>query len=215
MVNTVITVSNDINNPGLQRLVDSTKKFKWDIVVINTPWRGFGTKLIETYNYLKANPALESFVFADAHDVVALSDPDEFNSILGPFEDKIITSCEKACWPEEELKWTYPASDSEWKYVNSGTYYAPSSLFIKIFESSPPEYHNDDQLWLTNRYLRQDGDDIQLDCWCYLFQCYSHIHDGDFSYENNRLQNLKTLRQPIFIHGNGRTDMALIDNLLK
>jgi len=215
MVNTVITVSNDLNNLGLQRLVYSTKKFGWDIVVINTPWRGFGTKLIETYNYLKANPALESFVFADAHDVVALSGPGYFNEMLAPFNDKFIVSCEKACWPESSLADKYPKSKSEWKYVNSGTYYSPSSLFIKIFESSPPEYHNDDQLWLTNKFLSQPEDDIQLDTQCYLFQCYSHIHDDDFSYENNKLYNLKTKTFPIFAHGNGRTDMTLIDSLLK
>ena len=214
MTNTIITVTNNIKHPGLKRLIDSAEKFGWEVNVIETPWRGFGTKLIETYNFLKQNPQIESFVFVDAHDVVVLSSPEEFDYVLGPFEDKFIVSCEKACWPEESLAKLYPYSNSEWKYVNSGTYYTPSELFIDIFNSAPPDYHDDDQLWLTKLFLGQSGDDIQADTRCLLFQCYSHIREGDFGYENNRLHNLKNLTQPIFIHGNGATDMTLINQLL-
>jgi hypothetical protein len=184
--------------------------------VIDAQWKGFGTKLIETYNFLINNPQIERFVFVDAHDVVVLSNPKNFNNVLNycQFESKMLVSCEKACWPDSSLADKYSEYWSEWKYVNSGTYYAPSDIFIKVFESSPPEYHEDDQLWLTNRFLNQSGEDIKTDTNCMLFQSYSHIADDDFGYENNRLQNLKTLTQPIFIHGNGRTDMTLIDQLL-
>jgi hypothetical protein len=216
MTNTIITVTNNIKHPGLKRLIDSAEKFGWEVNVIETTWRGFGTKLIETYNFLKQNPQIESFVFVDAHDVVVLSDPKFFNAVLNwnNYENKMLVSCEKACWPDSSLADKYSEYWSEWKYVNSGLYYAPSDIFIKVFESSPPEYHDDDQLWLTNRFLNQSGDDIKTDTHCMLFQSYSHIREGDFGYENNRLQNLKTLTQPIFIHGNGATDMTLINQLL-
>jgi hypothetical protein len=214
--NTIITVTNNPNHPGVERLTKSAEKFGWELYVIDAQWKGFGTKLIETYNFLINNPQIESFVFVDAHDVVVLSNPKNFNNVLNycQFESKMLVSCEKACWPDSSLADKYPEYWSEWKYVNSGTYYAPSDIFIKVFESSPPEYHEDDQLWLTNRFLNQSREDIKTDTNCMLFQSYSHIADDDFGYENNRLQNLKTLTQPIFIHGNGRTDMTLIDQLL-
>jgi hypothetical protein len=53
-----------------------------------------------------------------------------------------------------------------------------------------------------------------LDDGCILFQCYSHIADDDFEYDYGRLKNLKTKTFPIFIHGNGRTDMSKIKELL-
>jgi hypothetical protein len=214
--NTIITVTNNPNHPGVERLTKSAEKFGWELYVIDAQWKGFGTKLIETYNFLINNPQIESFVFADAHDVVVLSNPKNFNNVLNycQFKSKMLVSCEKACWPDSSLADKYSEYWSEWKYVNSGLYYAPRDVFIKVFESSPPDYHEDDQLWLTNRFLNQSGNDIKTDSDCILFQSYSHISEDDFGYENNRLQNLKTLTQPIFIHGNGRTDMTLIDQLL-
>ena len=214
MVNTVITVADSLENPGLEQLATSTEKFGWNLVVINAPWRGFGTKLIETYNYLKTNPDLKNFVFVDAYDVVALSDPNEFSMFVDSFKDKMVVSCEKACWPDSSLVELYPESNSEWKYINSGTYYAPSELFIEIFDSSPAKHYEDDQLWLTNRYLSAFKNSIMLDDGCILFQCYSHIADDDFEYDYGRLKNLKTKTFPIFIHGNGRTDMSKIKELL-
>ena len=214
--NTIITVTNNPNHPGVERLTKSAERFGWELYIIDAQWKGFGTKLIETHSFLINNPQVESFVFVDAHDVVVLSNPEFFNAVLkwNNFENKMLVSCEKACWPDSSLADKYAEYWSEWKYVNSGTYYAPRDVFIKVFESSPPEYHNDDQLWLTNMFLNQSGDDIKTDSHCMLFQSYSHISEDDFGYENNRLQNLKTLTQPIFIHGNGRTDMTLIDALL-
>jgi hypothetical protein len=216
-INTIITVTNNPNHPGVERLTKSAEKFGWELYVIDAQWKGFGTKLIETYNFLINNPQIERFVFVDAHDVVVLSDPETFNSVLSWYnkENKMLVSCEKACWPDSSLSKQYTHSDSEWKYVNSGLYYAPSDIFIKVFESSRPEYHDDDQLWLSKRYLDDKTNcKVSLDDCCSLFQSYSHIADNDFAYRDGLLINLKTNTAPIFIHGNGRTDMTLIDQLL-
>jgi hypothetical protein len=214
--NTIITVTNNPNHPGVERLTKSAEKFGWELYVIDAQWKGFGTKLIETYNFLINNPQIESFVFVDAHDVVILGSPEEFNFELGfPFAS-IVVSCEKACWPVAELAVAYPSNDvGEWKYINSGLYYSTSDSFIKLFESSPPSYEDDDQEWFTRSYLRNNYDyHIIRDFNCILFQSYSHIADDDFAYRDGRLINLKTNTAPIFIHGNGRTDMTLINQLL-
>lgn len=213
MTNTIITVTNNIKHPGLIRLIESSERFGWEVYVIEADWKGFGTKLIETEYFLKQNPQIESFVFVDAHDVVVLGTPEEFNENL-PFAPAIVVSCEKACWPVAELANAYPSNDvGDWKYINSGLYYADSDSFINLFEISPPIYSDDDQEWFTRSYLRNDYHIIR-DFNCILFQSYSHIADDDFDYRDGRLINLKTNTAPIFIHGNGRTDMSKIDELL-
>jgi hypothetical protein len=220
MTNTIITVTNNIKHPGLKRLIDSAERFGWEVNVIETTWRGFGTKLIETYNFLKQNPQIERFVFVDAHDVVVLGSPEEFHLHI-PSTPSIVVSCEKACWPVEELAIAYPSNDvGDWKYINSGLYYANSDSFIALFESSPPNYEDDDQEWFTRCYLSSNYDynnykyHIARDFNCILFQSYSHIAENDFDYMDGRLINLKIKTLPIFIHGNGATDMTLINQLL-
>jgi hypothetical protein len=69
----LLTVASRLEEQGLNNLIKSAEKFKWDIEIICTEWRGFGTKLIETYNYLKKNPHITEFIFVDAYDVLALS----------------------------------------------------------------------------------------------------------------------------------------------
>jgi hypothetical protein len=82
-----------------------------------------------------------------------------------------------------------------------------------MFEKNPPPYTDDDQLWLTKTFLANQ-DKVLLDYNCDIFQCYSFIADDDFTYNNSRLQNLKTNTEPILVHSNGRTDNSKILELL-
>jgi|688.fasta_scaffold25419_11 hypothetical protein len=208
----LLTVATDIANDKLFDLISSADKFGWNLEVIVTEWKGFGTKLIETYNHLQKNPHITEFIFVDAYDVIALSSPQE---VLEKIKDrtKMLISVEKNCWPNSELASQYPKTNSEWKYINSGSYYSPSKLFIDMIESYPPLYIDDDQLYLTNEFLNNPDDKV-LDYDCEVFQAYSFIADDDFGYENKRLQNLKTKSQPVLIHSNGRTDNTKILDLL-
>jgi hypothetical protein len=208
----LLTVATDTTNNKLFDLIASADKFGWNLEVIVTEWKGFGTKLIETYNHLQKNPHITEFIFVDAYDVIALSSPQE---VLEKIKDrtKMLISVEKNCWPKSELASQYPKTDSEWKYINSGSYYSPSKLFIDMIESYPPLYIDDDQLYLTNEFLNNPDDKV-LDYDCEVFQAYSFIADDDFGYENKRLQNLKTKSQPVIIHFNGRTDSTKILDLL-
>lgn len=208
----LLTVATDVFNKKLFDLMSSSDKFGWNLEVIVAEWRGFGTKLIETYNYLKKNPHIIEFIFVDAYDVVALSSPQE---AIEKIKDrtKMLISVEKNCWPDSSLASKYPKTDSEWKYINSGSYYSPSKLFIDMIEANPPLYIDDDQLWMTNRFLNTPDDKV-LDYDCEVFQAYSFISDDDFGYENKRLQNLKTKSQPVLIHSNGKTDDTKVLDLL-
>ena len=52
----LLTVATDTTNNKLFDLMASADKFGWNLEVIITEWKGFGTKLIETYNHLQKNP---------------------------------------------------------------------------------------------------------------------------------------------------------------
>jgi hypothetical protein len=208
----LITVVTDLNREGLTFLIDSSQKQGWDIEIIITEWRGFGTKLIETYNYLKRNRDVKEFIFVDAYDVITLGSPKELEEKIVERE-KMLISVEKGCWPQSDLADQYPKVDTDWKYINSGSYFSPSKLFMDMIEANPPLYIDDDQLWLTNEFLHEQRNKV-LDYKCEVFQSYSFIAEDDFGYDNKRVLNLKTLTTPIFLHGNGKTDMTKVIELL-
>lgn len=209
----LITVASHLEVEGLYKLCDSAKKFGWDAkhVVIQTEWRGFGTKLKTVYAYLLANPEVDYFFFCDAYDVVLLGTMEEALSKLDL--DKITVSSERGCWPDGDLEKYYPNRfKHRYNYLNSGLYFAPREKFLKLFEYSMPEYATDDQLWFTRLFLFEDLD-IVLDNNQKVFNSHSFIDEGEYGYENGRIQvNGET---PVLIHSNGRSDDKKLDELVK
>lgn len=206
----LITVASHLEVHGLSKLVESLEKFHWEFCVLQTEWKGFGTKLLTVRDFLLSHPDITHFFFCDAYDCVVLSTMEEALSKIDV--DKITVSGEKNCWPDSSL-WDQYSPNTEWAYVNSGLYFAPRDKFLKLFEVEPPEYCSDDQLWFTKKYLfGKNG--VELDEKCNTFQNYSFISDGDFDVLGDRLLNLKTGTMPVFVHGNGRTDLTKIYELI-
>lgn len=212
----IITVCSDAS--AATTLIRSAEKKGWTIHVIETTWRGFGTKLIETYNYLKEHPEIEEFVFCDAYDVVCFGNEEEFVMKKGlldlPLYDGLIISAERGLWPSdlEEHRDKYLKTQNRYDYINSGLYYAKSSEFIKVFELYPPDYSTDDQRWFHQLYLNKNIP-MRIDSDCILFQSYSFIDEGEYSYIG-RPCNDKTETYAPFYHGNGKTNMDKIIELL-
>lgn len=207
----VITVS---SQPELTiPLLDSLRKFGWNYAMLIVDWKGFGTKLISVYEYLKANPDVTEFIFCDAHDVIVLGTPNEFmDKIEG---DLIILSAEKKLWPPILTPFTckYPRTDGGFNYINSGLYYSKTEEFIYLFEKYPPFFEIDDQFWLNMAYLMEKAGTIQIDYTQSIFNSHSFIEDGEYTYENNRVQILGN--EPLFIHFNGRTVDPKFNELIK
>lgn len=191
---------------GLDELIRSWKRHNLDFHVIEGEWKGFGTKIIETYNYVKYLDNYTHFIFVDAYDVIFLGDPEP----LIKYQDHVIISCEKACWPDATLESKY-TDGGIWKYPNSGSYFAPIDLFIKIFDENPIEFKDDDQLWFHKVILRNDYK-ILRDTNCTIFQSIAFEEEGDFEYEGS-FKNKKKDSYPVVIHGNGKTDMSKIKKL--
>ena len=208
----LLTVASRLEEQGLNNLIKSAEKFKWNIEIICTEWRGFGTKLIEVYNFFYKNPNVKEVIFVDAYDVLVLSNPEE---VIEKIKDrtKMLVSTEKACYPDASLSSQYPEVDSEWKYINSGTYYAPRDLFMDLIDKNPPLYSDDDQLWMTKAFLR-NRDKFVLDYDCEVFQCHSFVAEDDYEYKDKRVFNLKTKSKPSIIHFNGKSDNTKVLELL-
>lgn len=198
----VITLTNQPQNEGFQWLKKSLDYFGYDWHCIETTWQGFGTKIIETAKYLETiKDEYTHFIFLDAHDVFAL----EYHAIALDKLPPIIglISAEKACWPNPNLADKYPKIQSDWKYVNSGSYFMPISMFLQIIQEFPIQYNDDDQLWLTNVYLSHKFA-LHLDYTCEIFQSMAFEGDDDFNY-HSEIFNRKTNSYPIFFHFNGKT----------
>lgn len=188
----------------------SAELHNWDLTVVQVEWRGFGTKLIETYNYLLDNPEVNEFVFADAYDVIVMGGEEEFRSKLPDCD--MLVSAERGLWPPtlEAYRSEYKHTEQGFDFINSGLYYARAETFIHIMESNPPIYESDDQEWMNRMYLH--GAPIRIDNYQTVFNSHSHIHEGDYKY-NGRVEIMGN--HPVFVHKNGRTIDPKLDELVK
>jgi hypothetical protein len=191
--------------------------FNYDYVIIETEWKGFGTKIIETYNWLKQfKEDYTHFIFLDGHDTFMLSNIKEIEEKYTKMDSpSMFFSCERACWPDSVKELLYPDTISDWKYLNSGQYMANIDKFIEIVEKNKPSYDIDDQRFFTSLFL--EGFEITLDYFCEIFQSIAFRRDADFVYGHfdlARLLNTVTGSKPCSIHGNGKTDMQEIYKLI-
>lgn len=186
-----------------QPLLDSLTKHGWEYSCVVVPWQGFGTKLIETYNFLRACPWIKEFVFCDAHDVLALGGPAEFEEKLKQFDGAdMVFSAEKGCWPPTIDESLYGERKHDFNYLNSGLYYAKADKFRAMMDSVTVGYSDDDQYVCTQLYFMQEFG-IVLDRMQVLFNSHSHIAPTDYTYNNNRVQVLGS--ESVFVHKNGGT----------
>lgn len=197
-----------------ERLLESLRRNGWDYACLTVPeWKGFGTKLLAVYEYLREHEEVDRFVFCDAFDVIALGTPEEFDEKLGYWRDKFVLSAERGCWPDESLRRFYePIEEHGFNFVNSGLYYCSRAQYLDMMDRLLPEYHTDDQLYMTDQFLFE-RDDMVLDRLQRFFNSHSFIADGEYVYANGRVQVLG--EQPVFVHCNGKTLDHKLEEMLK
>ena len=200
----VIVSLDNPNHAGWLKLEESLKRHGWDYHTIVKEWKGFGTKIIGLYEHL-VNAYDEDFIYLDAYDNYCIASSDEFAYKYKAGSGLIISS-EKGCYPDSNNRGKFPTVPHEWKYLNSGQIYGRREDFMKLFEQNPVRFEDDDQRWYTDRYLERRSS-ISLD-YCNIFQSVAFEVEGDFTLTYNRLYNNKTHTFPMFIHGNGKTDMT-------
>lgn len=190
-------------SPYLEALKQSALRVGIELTAIQTDWRGFGTKIIETRNHIKdiCNDGYTHFIFVDAYDTLFLKHP--------IIPDKILFSTEKHKWPDPYA--AYPETNEVWAYLNSGCYCAPIYDYLKLTDRYSVEYDIDDQRYFTDIYLRDDK--IELDTKCELFQSYAFESPGDFTL--HPFTNHITQSTPAIIHFNGKCHNQNIYNMIK
>jgi hypothetical protein len=199
----VIVSLDNPNHAGWLKLEESLKQHGWAYHSIVREWKGFGTKIIGLYEYL-CSTDIDEFIYLDAYDNYCIASPHEFKFKKKDY--RMIVSSEKGCYPDTHKMGMFPVVNHEWKFLNSGQIYGTKEHFINVYNTNPPRFEDDDQRWYTERFLAMP-DKIGLD-YCNIFQSVAFEVEGDFTLTYNRLYNNKTHTFPMFIHGNGKTDMT-------
>jgi len=199
----LITTASDMSKTAM--LQKSLIKFGWDYHIIQHEWTGFGNKLIQTYNYLVANPDITHFFYSDSYDTIVLDTMDEALSRVKDF-DCLLMSAERACYPHPHKEPFYPAlkdPNNPFKFVNGGGWFANSQVFQSLYKYNVPTVETVDQVWFTDRYLSQTPL-VKLDSDCNIFQTIAFCPDDNFIL-TDKVFNTITKTFPIFLHANGHT----------
>ena len=207
-----IITANDLNNEGFVQLKRSLDHYGWDYHVITENYIGLGSKWINAYNYAKQSDCTHFFML-DAYDTFVLGTMEDAIFRI-PNIDGMFFNAEKNCFPDSEKAYLYAQNNSEWKYVNSGCGFIPKSLLIQLFEQNTINHTDNDQRNLTDIFLKNKYQ-FELDYNCELFQTLFLEKEGDFGLLLDTFTNRKTASFPIIIHGNGKSNMDRVYNLLK
>lgn len=180
---------------GLTMLKKSLDRAGMDYTVLGLgdTWRGFGTKIILTRDYLRTLQGYTHFIFVDAYDTLFLKP-------VHAVPDHILFSAEKNCWPDAGAP--YPPSDKVFRYLNSGAYSAPIKEWLELVDQHPVSYGDDDQRYFTKLYLETGG--ITLDTQCAIFQSYAFTDGNDLTILPDRIINNHSKTEPAIIHFNGK-----------
>ncbi len=225
----IITVATDVNNDGYKRFLDSIRVYNLPLVTLGlgTKWEGgdmnkgsgggYKINLLREH-LLNANyPPTTIILFTDSYDVI-------FNApakiILEKFFNNfcsIIFSAEKNCYPDPSLTPRYSQIDYPYKFLNSGGFMGTIKRLLELIGKDPINNTDDDQLYLTHKYLNRKHDmiyDVKLDYRCNIFQTLQDA-DNDIVIDKSRsiLHNIISGEYPIVIHGNGPNGKLLLNNI--
>lgn len=162
-------------------------------------------KVVKVLDYIKENieGLYDYILFLDATDTNFISTPDNLVSKFKGLSCSIIMGAEKGLWPPTNYTHLYENKPilSEYKYLNSGTYFGYTDKIIKhLNQIIEKEYQNgiDDQGKWTIEYLLSD--DIIIDQnQDFFFSTFNSKENLKFNENNITLINSSAC----IIHDNG------------
>lgn len=213
-IKTIIAISDELN-VGFLHLQKSLIKHNYDYTVLINPsinWNWAG--LEDIYKWGKTEEAKEytHFIYTDGFDTVALQ---PLSNVLIKYKqtDKMLFSTEKQCFPRVDWIERHPKVDSEWQYLNHGQFIAPIETFLRLYEGvfdlpiTCQEYAMD--LFLNG------SNDIILDTNCEVFQTVAFCKPTEeFEIIDGSIVNIATGSLPSFAHGNGKTNIQWVYDLI-
>jgi hypothetical protein len=221
----VLTISDNILHGAEKPLLDSLTKhgYEYDFYLYGFI---FGQQYDIIANYAKNYKGEATHIlYTDAWDTLAIAGQEELIRKFKSMECKMLISTEKACFPFADRAVLYPECNSQWKYINGGGCLFEIEYMKELVERHSFKSDYIDPDWLLTCYLANQNN-IKLDTNCEIFQTIGHsnreeweIEDknfglvGFFDSHEMRIKNKATQTYPIFIHGNGRTDMQWVRDI--
>lgn len=217
----LITTASDPNHKGWLQFKRSLDHFGWDYHLIVHEYTNYNDKIIAFHKYLvEHRHELTNFVYADSYDSFVLAPQSELEAKFSQ-PDKIVYGLEKACWPYPEKTIYFPSSISPYRHINGGGFMGSVENFIRLYDTNPilESKAMNDQVWAQDNYINKLCDGlIGLDTDSKVFQCAAHSDSNDFEIIEEdglrRVLNLHTGARPVIMHGNGKTGMEWIYDLL-
>ncbi|GFS82794.1 procollagen-lysine,2-oxoglutarate 5-dioxygenase 2 [Trichonephila clavipes] len=220
---------------GFKRFMRSARVYGLNVEVLgmDEEWKGGDVRLYsgggQKVNILKE--AMKKYwekedliiMFVDSYDVIFMAGPEEILKRFHKTKSKVLFSAEGYCWPDGSLADKYPKVEKGKRFLNSGdcpdfSYtgfmgYAP--YIYEIVTSSPLKDEEDDQLFYTKIYLDEDLRkkwSIKLDHKAEIFQNLNGaVGDVElrFTETDSYLYNTAYATNPLVVHGNGASKIAL------
>jgi len=186
-------------------------------ILTNWSW-DFYPKSLSVQTTLKTLNDDDVVLVCDAHDVLPLSGLSNdilFNKIKDNFNlDNITFNAEKNCYPDKNLIPRYPNVNSEWKYLNAGIYVGKVKNILTMLETSLPKIKNNmDQNSFSILYVNSEFN-IDIDYECKVFQTMFKLNPEDLTIIDGKIYNNKTKTNPVLFHGNGKSNLNMVKNLL-
>lgn len=136
--------------------------------------------------------------------------------------EKILYSTEKNIWPPVQSlqnRWATHEKKTHWCYLNGGGYCGPAKLIAEFFDRYGLNTHDagvNGQWEQSEAYFLAiaDGFPIELDQLCSEFQTIGFWAGNDFTINPGMLRNNLTGSMPALIHGNGRTPMGWVYEIM-
>ena len=150
----------------------------------------------------------EIVIFMDGFDTLFLGEPEELLKKFKNQNSKIVLSIENI----GSLSFIHKAVFSKYKtkFINTGLfmgYAGELTKFLKEMYSKEFDLNSNQKTWST--FLNNSNYDISLDLKSELFLNHSFTTDNIFKVKNNRII-LDTTETPVFIQGNGQSNMDYI-----
>jgi hypothetical protein len=238
----MILVTYATHNSGyLNALIKSSKLNNFDLIILgkNKKWEGFTQRLFDIILFLKEKPKDEIICFVDGFDVLNLGSKNEFIDKFKSFNtDKVIFSTSKDNFILQLIYGKVNLNDINHEYnrLCAGCYVGYCHKIIELFENIC-KIHNsnnedDDQTLLTQCYfncnncLRLDYDNILFYCiessngiidYINLIlqkQPTLELNNQYYFFQDNRLVLKKNKVKPVFIQGNGNSNMNILTEKL-
>lgn len=158
----------------------------------------------------------ERMIFCDAFDVVLAESPEAIARLAqASYGDGIVWNAERNCFPDGTLADKHPATDSSFKYLNSGFGVGRTEDFLKMLEwmkaddipddSRNPDgsgNHPNDQDFVMRAFL-YGGLGMKLDTMCVVCQTLCGVLPEEMDMSGKYIRNRETGGQPMALHWNG------------